>query len=78
ILVLSGSRSTARLAKEEDDLWGSIAALDPRTVSKLLNVKSSAPMTRAKPLSAGRGRGSKAAAPKLGAQRTNRTSFTSM
>ncbi|KAA0038195.1 putative inactive serine/threonine-protein kinase scy1 isoform X1 [Cucumis melo var. makuwa] len=67
ILVLSGPRSTAQLAKEDDDLWGSIAALAPRTVSNLLNVKSSAPTTRAKPLSAGRGRGNKALAPKLGA-----------
>uniref|UniRef100_A0A0A0LBV8 Uncharacterized protein n=1 Tax=Cucumis sativus TaxID=3659 RepID=A0A0A0LBV8_CUCSA len=83
------SSRSARPAKEDDDLWGSIAAPAPRTVSKPLNVKSSAPVddddpwaaiaapapsTRAKPLSAGRGRGSKAAAPKLGAQRINRTS----
>lgn len=87
------SRSTARPAKEDEDLWGSIAAPAPRTVSKPLNVKASgtvddddpwaaiaapAPTTRAKPLSAGRGRGSKPAAPKLGAQRINRTSSTGM
>ncbi|XP_022937946.1 probable inactive serine/threonine-protein kinase scy1 isoform X1 [Cucurbita moschata] len=89
----SGSRSTPRPAKEDDDLWGSIAAPAPRTGSKSLKVKASttiddddpwaaiaapAPTTRAKPLSAGRGRGNKPAAPKLGAQRINRTSSTGM
>lgn len=72
---------------EDDDLWGSIAAPAPKT-SKPLNLKSTAtddddpwaaiaapaPATRAKPLSAGRGRGAKPAALKLGAQRINRTS----
>ncbi|KAA0041905.1 putative inactive serine/threonine-protein kinase scy1 isoform X2 [Cucumis melo var. makuwa] len=72
------SRSTARPAKEDDDLWGSIVAPTLRTISKLLNVKSSAATTRAKQLSASRGRGSKAAVPKLGAQRTNQTSSTGM
>ncbi|KAI7758192.1 hypothetical protein M8C21_006521 [Ambrosia artemisiifolia] len=72
---------------EDEDLWGSIAAPPPKSH----NVKPSAasidnddpwaaiaappPTTRAKPLAAGRGRGSRpAAAPKLGAQRINRTS----
>ncbi|XP_015875700.3 uncharacterized protein LOC107412432 [Ziziphus jujuba] len=75
---------------EDEDLWGSIAAPAPKTSSKSLNLKSSttvvddddpwaaiaapAPTTKAKPLSAGRGRGAKPAAPKLGAQRINRTS----
>lgn len=83
-------RSTARIPKDdEDDLWGSIAAPPPRTTSKALNLGTSKPQddddpwaaiaappptTRAKPLSAGRGRGAKPAAPKLGAQRINRTS----
>ncbi|OAY46421.1 probable inactive serine/threonine-protein kinase scy1 [Manihot esculenta] len=74
---------------EDDDLWGSIAAPAPKTASKPLNVKTASttdddddpwaaiaaapPATRAKPLSAGRGRGAKPAAPKLGAQRINRT-----
>ncbi|GJT46769.1 protein kinase family protein with ARM repeat domain-containing protein [Tanacetum coccineum] len=43
---------------DNDDPWAAIAAPPPTT--------------RAKPLSAGRGRGSKPAAPKLGAQRINR------
>ncbi|TXG49951.1 hypothetical protein EZV62_025826 [Acer yangbiense] len=84
-------KSTVKVMKDEDDdLWGSIAAPAPRTVSKPLNVKPAggslddddpwasiaapAPTTRAKPLGAGRGRGAKPVAPKLGAQRINRTS----
>lgn len=75
---------------EDDDLWGSIAAPAPKTSSKALNLKTSRavdddddpwaaiaaplPTTKAKPLAAGRGRGAKPAAPKLGAQRINRTS----
>lgn len=82
-------KNTAKAIKDEDDdLWGSIAAPAPKT-SKSLNLKSSAtvdnddpwaaiaapaPTTKAKPLSAGRGRGAKPAALKLGAQRINRTS----
>lgn len=83
------SKSNARKAKDDDDeLWGSIAAPPPKTTSKALNLGASKtndddlwgaiaappPMTKAKPLSAGRGRGAKPAAPKLGAQRINRTS----
>ncbi|KAA8539701.1 hypothetical protein F0562_026393 [Nyssa sinensis] len=45
---------------DDDDPWAAIAA--------------PAPTTRAKPLSAGRGRGAKPTASKLGAQRINRTS----
>ena len=83
-------KNTLMAKDEDDDLWGSIAAPAPRTASKPLNLKPSAaavddddpwaaiaapaPTTRAKPLSAGRGRGAKPAAPKLGAQRINRTS----
>lgn len=78
---------------EDDDLWGSIAAPPPKTASKPLNVKTAGavddddpwaaiaappPTTKAKPLSAGRGRGAKPAAPKLGAQRINRTSSSGM
>lgn len=86
----SQAKSTARIPKDDaDDLWGSIAAPPPRTTSKALNLGTSKPQddddpwaaiaappptTRAKPLSAGRGRGAKPAAPKLGAQRINRTS----
>jgi SCY1-like protein 1 len=47
-------------ATDDDDPWAAIAA--------------PAPTTRAKPLSAGRGRGAKTAAPKLGAQRISLTS----
>lgn len=83
---------TSKSKDEEDDLWGSISALPPKSAaSKPRNVKQSAttidnddpwaaiaappPTTRVKPLAAGRGRGSKpSAAPKLGAQRINRTS----
>ncbi|KAF4354571.1 hypothetical protein F8388_019568 [Cannabis sativa] len=82
-------KNTATAKSEDDDLWGSIAAPAPRTASKSLNLKASAivddddpwaaiaapaPTTKAKPLSLGRGRGAKPAAPKLGAQRINRTS----
>ncbi|KAG5134963.1 hypothetical protein AAZX31_09G230900 [Glycine max] len=82
------SKSTPKLNKDEDDdLWGSIAAPAPKT-ARPLNLKSAqtddddpwaaiaapAPTIKAKPLSAGRGRGAKPAAPKLGAQRINRTS----
>ncbi|CAL0316640.1 unnamed protein product [Lupinus luteus] len=81
-------KSTPRSSKDEDDdLWGAIAAPAPKT-AKALNLKPNvtddndpwaaiaapAPTTKAKPLSAGRGRGAKPAAPKLGAQRINRTS----
>lgn len=87
------SKSTPKLRNDEDDdLWGSIAAPAPKT-SKPLNLKpvvtndddpwaaiaAPAPTTKAKPLSAaGRGRGAKPAAPKLGAQRINRTSSSGM
>lgn len=87
-------KSTVKAAKDEDDdLWGSIAAPPPKSASRPLNVKTAgavddddpwaaiaapAPTTKAKPLSAGRGRGNRAAAPKLGAQRINRTSSTGM
>ncbi|XP_062084201.1 uncharacterized protein LOC133790551 isoform X2 [Humulus lupulus] len=82
-------KNTATAKSEDDDLWGSIAAPAPRTAAKSLNLKAStavddddpwaaiaapAPTTKAKPLSLGRGRGAKPAAPKLGAQRINRTS----
>ncbi|KAG5095759.1 hypothetical protein JHK84_051347 [Glycine max] len=72
------SKSTPKLNKDEDDdLWGSIAAPAPKT-ARPLNLKSAqtddddpwaaiaapAPTTKAKPLSTGRGRGAKPAAPK--------------
>ncbi|RID70033.1 hypothetical protein BRARA_C02088 [Brassica rapa] len=84
---VSTAKATAKL--EDDDLWGSIAAPPPATTSRPLNLKKSVqsddedpwaaiaappPTTRAKPLSSGRGRTAKPAAPKLGAQRINRTS----
>ncbi|KAE8724296.1 hypothetical protein F3Y22_tig00010533pilonHSYRG00140 [Hibiscus syriacus] len=71
-------------------MWGTIATARPKVVSKSLKVKPSGavedddpwaaiaappPTTKAKSLSAGRGRGTKPAAPKLGAQR-KRTSAT--
>ncbi|XP_065870637.1 uncharacterized protein [Euphorbia lathyris] len=83
-------KSTSRATKgEDDDLWGSIAAPAPKSTSRPLNVKSAsalddddpwaaiaapAPSTKAKPLPSGRGRGAKPNAPKLGAQRINRSS----
>ncbi|XP_010667551.2 uncharacterized protein LOC104884573 isoform X1 [Beta vulgaris subsp. vulgaris] len=85
----SQPKSTVRKAKDDDDeLWGSIAAPPPKTTSKAMSlgapktvdddlwgaIAAPPPMTKAKPLSAGRGRGAKPAAPKLGAQRINRTS----
>ncbi|WCJ20096.1 N-terminal kinase-like protein [Euphorbia peplus] len=75
---------------QDDDLWGSIAAPAPKSSSRPLNVKTAsalddddpwaaiaapAPSTKAKPLASGRGRGgAKPTAPKLGAQRINRSS----
>lgn len=82
-------KNSSRFAKDDDELWGSIAAPPPKTTSKALNLGTSKtldsddpwaaiaappPTTRAKPLSAGRGRGAKPTALKLGAQRINRTS----
>lgn len=80
--------SNARSSKvvDEDDPWGAIAAPVPKSSSKSLNLKSSGsadddlwasiaappPTAGNKPMSLGRGRGNKAAAPKLGAQRINR------
>ncbi|MED6217723.1 hypothetical protein PIB30_020354 [Stylosanthes scabra] len=86
----SRSKSTPKL-NEDDELWGSIAAPAPKT-SKPLNLKPNAtdeddpwaaiaapaPTTKVKPLAGGRGRGAKLAAPKLGAQRINRTSSSGM
>ncbi|CAH2058597.1 unnamed protein product [Thlaspi arvense] len=84
---ISTVKSAAK--SEDDDLWGSIAAPPPATSSRPLNLKKTVqsddedpwaaiaapiPTTRAKPLSSGRGRAAKPAAPKLGAQRINRTS----
>ncbi|GAB4829711.1 hypothetical protein Ancab_019363 [Ancistrocladus abbreviatus] len=75
---------------DEDDLWRPLAAPAPTTTSKPLNLGTSSrgnddddlwgsiaapsPMTKARPLATGRGRGAKASASKLGAQRVNRTS----
>ncbi|GKU98241.1 hypothetical protein SLEP1_g11270 [Rubroshorea leprosula] len=86
----SRPKNTGKVTKDEvDDLWGSIAAPPPKTSSKPLNGKPSGslddeeawasiaapePPTRVRPLASGRGRGAKPAAPKLGAQRINRTS----
>ncbi|CAI9091892.1 OLC1v1027000C1 [Oldenlandia corymbosa var. corymbosa] len=82
-------RSTSSEAIVDNDPWGAIAAPVPKTSLKPTSSRSSdsladsddpwaaiaapPPTTRAKPLSAGRGRGNKPA-PKLGAQRINRTS----
>lgn len=85
-------KSTAKMVKDDsDDLWGSIAAPVPKTMTKPLNVNTAAddddpwaaiaappPTTKAKPLSAvGGGRAAKPA-PKLGAQRISRTSSSGM
>ncbi|ESW11736.1 hypothetical protein PHAVU_008G055600 [Phaseolus vulgaris] len=83
------SKTTPKLNKDEDDdLWGSIAAPAPKT-GRPLSLKTAqtdddddpwaaiaapAPTTKAKPLSTSRVRVAKPAAPKLGAQRINRTS----
>ncbi|XP_071713576.1 uncharacterized protein [Rutidosis leptorrhynchoides] len=83
-------KTTRVTSDEDEDLWGAISAPPPKVASKSRNVQPRAasidnddpwaaiaappPTTRAKPLAAGRGRGFKPAAPKLGAQRINRTS----
>ncbi|KAJ0695115.1 putative protein kinase domain, armadillo-like helical [Helianthus annuus] len=78
-------KATTHSSKNEDeDLWGSIAAPPPKVKPSATAIDDDdpwaaiaapPPTTRAKPLAAGRARGSKpAAAPKLGAQRINRTS----
>lgn len=73
---------------DDDDPWGAIAAPVPKSSSKSLNLKSSGsssnelwasiaappPTAGHKPMSGGRGRGAKPTAPRLGAQRINRTS----
>uniref|UniRef100_A0A0E0FV16 Protein kinase domain-containing protein n=1 Tax=Oryza nivara TaxID=4536 RepID=A0A0E0FV16_ORYNI len=77
---------------DDDDLWGSIAAPPPKSAGKPLKPPQAAnsddlwgaiaappPSTKARPLaSSGRGRGTKPAQPKLGAQRIGRTSSTGM
>ncbi|OEL20653.1 Trans-cinnamate 4-monooxygenase, partial [Dichanthelium oligosanthes] len=76
---------------DEDDLWGSIAAPAPKSSGKPLKaaaansddlwgaIAAPPPATKARPLaSSGRGRGTKPAQPKLGAQRIGRTSSTGM
>jgi SCY1-like protein 1 len=76
---------------DEDDLWGTIAAPAPKSSGKPLktaaansddiwgSIAAPAPSTKARPLaSSGRGRGTKPAQPKLGAQRIGRTSSTGM
>ncbi|KAL4189988.1 hypothetical protein AMTRI_Chr08g168240 [Amborella trichopoda] len=89
-----GSKSTAiKPTRDEDDLWGSMAAPHPKTVAKPLTTKkitsndnddpwaaiaAPPPSTKAKPLSATRGRGARGAPMKLGAQRINRTSASDM
>lgn len=76
---------------DEDDIWGSIAAPPPKSSGKPSKaaaansddlwgaIAAPPPATKARPLaSAGRGRGTKPAQPKLGAQRIGRTSSTGM
>ncbi|XP_042443465.1 probable inactive serine/threonine-protein kinase scy1 [Zingiber officinale] len=85
----SNSLNTKSAAQQDDNLWGSIAVAPPKSTSKPLNKKTTAslddndpwaaiaappPTTRAKPLSLGRGRGTKPATAKLGAQRIDRNS----
>ncbi|KAL3524068.1 hypothetical protein ACH5RR_016902 [Cinchona calisaya] len=74
---------------DDDDPWAAVAAPAPKTSFKNPSTNSSdavagddpwaaiaapPPTTRVKPLSAEKGRGTKAAAPNLGAQMINRTS----
>lgn len=71
-------------SSDDDDLWGSIAAPPPRSASRPQKkatvdesdpwaaIAAPPPSTRAKPLSLGRGRGTKAAPAKLRAQRIDR------
>ncbi|GFP89379.1 probable inactive serine/threonine-protein kinase scy1 [Phtheirospermum japonicum] len=75
--------STAKASKvvDDDDPWGAIAAPAPKSSSKpsadddlWASIAAPAPTTGHKPLSSGRGRANKPAAPRLGAQRINRTS----
>ncbi|KAL6853771.1 hypothetical protein ACP4OV_019800 [Aristida adscensionis] len=76
---------------DDDDLWGSIAAPPPKSSGKPLKsaatnnddlwgaIAAPPPSTKARPLaSSGRGRGTKPAQPKLGAQRIGRTSSTGL
>lgn len=82
--------STTTSAEDDYDPWAAVAAPPPTTRAKPSNtaiandddpwaaIAAPPPTTRAKPLSATRGRGAKAAAPRLGAQRINRTSSTGM
>ncbi|XP_051138422.1 uncharacterized protein LOC127256452 [Andrographis paniculata] len=88
--AISKPSAKATRLVEDDDPWGAVAAPVPKSSSKPVNLKSSSsadddlwasiaapPPTTAghRPSSGGgRGRGTKAAAPKLGAQRINRTS----
>lgn len=108
-------KTTLKMSKDDEDLWGSLAVPAPRATSQPLNSRANkkvddddpwaaiaAPAPSSKPLnvkrsgalddndpwaaiaapvptssarpSIGRGRGTKPAAPKLGAQRVNRTS----
>ncbi|KAH0881976.1 LOW QUALITY PROTEIN: hypothetical protein HID58_058072, partial [Brassica napus] len=79
---INSARAAAKY--EDDDLWGSIAAPQPATTSRPKTstddevpwaaIAAPTPTSRAKPLSSGRGRVAKPAAPRLGAQRINRTS----
>lgn len=83
------SAKAAGTIEDDDDPWGSIAAPAPKTTTRPLHVKSATtskdddpwaaiaappPTTKAKPLVAGRGRGAKPSAAKLGAQKINRAS----
>ncbi|KAL5724948.1 hypothetical protein ACHQM5_008148 [Ranunculus cassubicifolius] len=89
--VTKASKEEVVRKEEDDDLWGSIAAPAPKMSSKSQSSKPPSddddlwgsiaappPVTKAKPLTLGRGRGSKPAVPKLGAQKINRTSSSGM
>ncbi|KAG8078313.1 hypothetical protein GUJ93_ZPchr0007g5684 [Zizania palustris] len=80
---------TSTSHNDDDDIWGSIAAPPPKSGGKPLKPATSnsddlwgaiaapPPSTKARPLaSSGRGRGTKPAQPKLGAQRIGRASST--
>ncbi|XP_051143446.1 uncharacterized protein LOC127259878 isoform X2 [Andrographis paniculata] len=85
----SSAKSSQAVDDDDDDPWGAVAAPARKSSSKSLNLKSSgaadddlwasiaAPpptTTGHRPVLGGRGRGTKSAAPRLGAQRINRTS----
>lgn len=85
---MRGKHATSVSKNEDEELWGSVSGHPPKAAASTKKaavdndddpwaaIAAPPPTTRAKPLAAssGRGRPSKPALPKLGAQRINRTS----